>query len=119
MMLWTAFLLGLAGSLHCAGMCGPLAMAVPVLGSSRGAIVTSRIVYNLGRITTYVLIGLLFGIVGQTIALAGFQRWISLFAGGLILLGLFVGGRVPAGRLLTRSVTRLKGALVMQRRCMN
>jgi sulfite exporter TauE/SafE len=43
MMLWTGFMLGLVGSLHCAGMCGPLAMAVPVAGSGRGAVIRSRL----------------------------------------------------------------------------
>lgn len=109
MILWTAFLLGLAGSLHCAGMCGPLAMAVPVLGQSRGAILLSRLTYNLGRVTTYVLLGLVFGLIGQTFALAGLQRWVSLTTGVLILIGLLATTRMPLGLPVTRAVGRVKG----------
>lgn len=118
MMLWTAFLLGLAGSLHCAGMCGPLAMAVPVLGQSRGAIVASRLIYNFGRVVTYVLLGLGFGLLGQTFALAGFQRWVSLVAGALILVGLFATGRFATGLPVTRLVGRLKRpfSILLQKR---
>jgi sulfite exporter TauE/SafE len=108
MILWTAFLLGLVGSLHCAGMCGPMAMAVPVLGQSRGAITASRLIYNFGRIVTYVLLGIVFGLIGQTFALAGFQRWVSLIAGVLILIGLFATGQSASGLPVTRMVGRLK-----------
>jgi sulfite exporter TauE/SafE len=110
MILWSAFLLGLVGSLHCAGMCGPLAMAVPVLGRSRGAIIASRLIYNFGRIVTYALLGVVFGLIGQTFALAGFQRWVSLIAGALILIGLFATGKFATGIPMTRMVGRLKYA---------
>ncbi len=118
MILWTAFLLGLVGSLHCAGMCGPLAMAVPVLGQSRGAIIASRLIYNFGRIITYVLLGIVFGLIGQTFALAGFQRWVSLVAGAIILIGLFATGRFATSLPMTRMVGRLKRAfgLLLQKR---
>ena len=92
-MLWTAFMLGFVGSLHCAGMCGPLAMAVPVVGTGRGGIVFSRLIYNLGRVATYATMGLLIGLLGQAFALAGVQRWISLTAGALILAGVLVSSR--------------------------
>lgn len=90
MFLWTAFILGLVGSLHCAGMCGPLAMAVPVVGRGTAAIAVSRVTYNLGRLLTYAIIGGVFGLAGEALALAGIQRWVSIVAGVLILLGLVV-----------------------------
>ena len=55
--LWTAFLLGLVGSLHCAGMCGPLALALPAAGNTTPAYVLGRVAYNSGRIVTYCLHG--------------------------------------------------------------
>ena len=61
MALWTAFLLGFVGSLHCAGMCGPLALALPVVGKTRATFFLSRLTYNFGRIVTYGLLGVLFG----------------------------------------------------------
>lgn len=77
MELWTAFLLGLVGSAHCAGMCGPLALALPATGNTRGTFLAGRLLYNAGRLVTYAALGAAFGLLGQTFALAGFQRWIS------------------------------------------
>src|SRR5215212_611248 len=92
-LIWTGFLLGLVGSLHCAAMCGPLVVAVSNAGGTRLPFGTSRLVYNSGRIATYAAIGLLFGAVGKTFALAGVQRWLSLGAGAAILLGLLLSTR--------------------------
>ena len=58
---WTAFLLGLVGSLHCAGMCGPLALALPAAGNTPAAYVLGRVAYNAGRIVTYCLLGICLG----------------------------------------------------------
>jgi sulfite exporter TauE/SafE len=90
MELWTAFMLGLAGSAHCAGMCGPLALALPTGGRRGLALVPGRVLYNLGRVTTYCLLGVVFGLIGRSLALAGVQRWVSIGLGVAILLGLCV-----------------------------
>ncbi len=87
-LLWTAFMLGLAGSLHCAGMCGPLALALPHNGRGWGGFLWGRGLYQVGRITTYTALGLVFGVVGRSLAMAGVQRWLSIAAGCLILAGL-------------------------------
>lgn len=118
MFLGTGFLLGLVGSLHCAGMCGPLALAVPVVGEGRGAILLSRLTYNLGRIATYAVLGLAAGMLGQAFALAGLQRWVSLAAGVVILAGLVATARWSAGLPVTRLMGRLKAGfgLLMRRR---
>lgn len=94
MELWTAFMLGLAGSAHCAGMCGPLALALPRgAGAGWGSHVAGRLAYNLGRVTTYGALGLVFGWVGRSLALAGVQRWVSIGLGTALLLGIFLNGR--------------------------
>jgi sulfite exporter TauE/SafE len=108
---WTAFLLGLVGSLHCAGMCGPLALALPVAGNTRGAFLLGRLGYNIGRVITYAGLGVVFGLVGQTAALAGFQRWLSLLAGILILIGLLASVRLGLVAPVTRVVAALKSTL--------
>jgi uncharacterized protein len=118
MELWTAFILGFVGSLHCAGMCGPLALALPVAGNTRSAFVLGRVLYNLGRVLTYCVIGAVFGLVGQSLALAGFQKWVSLIAGAVILIGLAASTRVGLGLPITKSVVWLKssvGRLLHQR----
>jgi hypothetical protein len=78
-----AFLLGLAGSFHCAVMCGPLVLAVQ---TSRGRGRFGNLAYHGGRIATYAVLGAVSGLIGAAIAFAGFQRWISIAAGFLVLL---------------------------------
>lgn len=116
-MLMAAFILGLLGSLHCAGMCGPLALAIPVVSRTRFGFFGGRMLYNLGRILTYVLIGALFGMVGETFSLAGFQRWLSVSAGALLLLGLFFT-RLTFAKPTTHLVMRIKStfATLLQKR---
>ena len=76
----TAYMLGFAGSLHCAGMCGPLVMAMPAIGNTTASQVTGRLAYNLGRIMTYGLLGIVFGLLGQMLSMVGVQRWVSIGA---------------------------------------
>ncbi len=82
----TAFLLGLTGSLHCVGMCGPLALALPYRGASKWVAAGNVLSYNLGRVVTYSLIGLMIGLVGQSLELAGLQVYFSVGIGVLFIL---------------------------------
>lgn len=81
-----AFTMGLVGSLHCLGMCGPLALSLPLQHQTLAGKFAGSLLYNLGRVTTYATAGLLFGAIGQTFSFAGAQRWISLVLGLLILV---------------------------------
>ncbi len=110
-------MLGLVGSLHCVGMCGAIALALPHPGRGWTSFITGRLAYNLGRILTYSLIGAVFGLIGRSLALAGIQRWISIGAGVAILLGLVVSSRHTTPPLV-RAVGWLKnrlGSLLQQR----
>ena len=82
-MIWSGFLIGLMGSLHCVGMCGPLAVAVPTV---KGHPLASAIVYNAGRTLTYGLLGIVVGVLGLGIHLAGFQSYLSILTGVFIIL---------------------------------
>lgn len=93
-MLWSAFLIGLFGSFHCIGMCGPIVLALPVEKGNVGKLVTGRLLYNLGRAMTYGCIGIIFGFVGQGLSLAGFQQSVSILAGVMIILMVFLPARV-------------------------
>ncbi|MEZ4984251.1 MAG: sulfite exporter TauE/SafE family protein [Saprospiraceae bacterium] len=87
-MLYTAFTMGLLGSLHCVGMCGPLMLALP-FGQEQGG-VWRLMLYNVGRITTYSLLGAMMGLLGQGVFLVGMQSWLTLLLGGLLIgMGLF------------------------------
>lgn len=88
-MLWTALILGLAGSFHCIGMCGPIAFVVPVDRSSKTKLFFQTFLYNLGRLISYALIGALFGFVGKGLYLAGFQQRLSILM-GIIMIGLVI-----------------------------
>jgi sulfite exporter TauE/SafE len=120
MQLWPAFLLGLVGSLHCAGMCGPLALALPATGHSRLSFTAGRLAYNAGRITTYCLLGALFGLVGMSFALAGLQRWTSIGAGVAILIGLLASSRHALNTPVSKAVARVRAGLgvLLHRRTM-
>jgi hypothetical protein len=84
-----AFMTGLAGSFHCIGMCGPIALALPVGKLNFLAANISRFLYNLGRILTYSLLGAAFGYFGKTLFVAGFQQQLSICIGFLMLLFIF------------------------------
>ena len=84
-MLWTALVLGLAGSFHCIGMCGPIAFVIPVDRSSKSKLFFQVFLYHFGRILSYSIIGLLFGFIGKGLYLAGFQQRLSILMGGIMI----------------------------------
>jgi len=111
-----ALLLGLLGSLHCAAMCGPLMLALPVAAGGAGRFAAGRIVYHLGRVTTYALLGFIAGLVGKSLLLVGIQRWLSIGLGVLILLGFFLSKKASVSAPVVRFVMWLKSAMSTQLR---
>jgi hypothetical protein len=111
-----AFALGLLGSLHCAAMCGPLMLALPTLPAGAGRFIAGRIIYQLGRIATYCLLGVLAGFIGKSIFLTGMQRWVSIALGMAILAGFLVSKRISVSLPVVRLVARLKSAMSAQLR---
>jgi len=89
MLLYAAFTMGLLGSMHCLGMCGPIAMALPVRTRNKGLKLLKYLLYNAGRIITYTMLGFLVGTIGSFFVLAGFQQVFSITAGVLIILSIF------------------------------
>jgi len=82
----TGFLLGTVSSFHCVGMCGPIALSLPVHYLAPKQKAFGIFLYNTGRITMYALLGLLFGFVGRQVYLGGFQKGFSIVLGSLLLL---------------------------------
>lgn len=87
--------MGLAGSLHCIGMCGPLALALPLNGTKGSNRFFSALAYNTGRIITYFSMGAILGWTGSRLVVVGYQQLFSIAAGTLILLLLFLGKNLP------------------------
>ncbi len=82
----TAFLMGMIGSFHCVGMCGPLALSLPLHGFNSISRFFGLLLYNLGRVVTYSFLGLLIGLFGNSLKMAGLQQWLSILAGLVILI---------------------------------
>ncbi|WP_400191589.1 sulfite exporter TauE/SafE family protein [Hymenobacter sp. B81] len=114
-MLWAGLVFGFLGSFHCVGMCGAIALALPGAGQPRGRYLLGRLLYNLGRVSTYAGLGALAGLLGQSLRLAGWQQGLSIASGLLILLLVAVpgrySGRVAARLGLDRGLARVKQAL--------
>jgi hypothetical protein len=112
-----AIALGLLGSLHCAAMCGPLLLALPLSPGGPGGpgrFIAGRVMYQFGRIATYCLLGMVAGLFGKTILLAGWQRWLSVALGLAILLGFLISKKVAVATPVVRLVARLKTAMSAQ-----
>lgn len=80
------WMLGAVSSFHCIGMCGPLALALPVQHLAPWRQWLAILLYNLGRVLTYAVLGGLLGWAGRQFFVAGIQQWISIAAGSLVLL---------------------------------
>jgi len=80
-----AFFIGLFGSIHCIGMCGPLALAIPA-SENKWLLIFDKILYNSGRVLTYTLLGLLIGFAGRQLWIYGLQQAVTLLSGLLIIL---------------------------------
>lgn len=103
-MLYTAFIFGLISSFHCIGMCGPIAMMLPVDRDNQAKKVTQIITYHLGRLTAYASIGLVFGLLGRGLFLAGMQQKLSLFIGVAMILVILIPERVLARHNFSKPV---------------
>lgn len=113
-MFLSAIIFGLLGSLHCIGMCGPIAFMLPVDRNrpvKRFFQITS---YHLGRLLTYGIIGVLFGFLGKGFYFLGFQQQLSIIVGvTMILVILFPKNshKNIISKKLSRIIIKIKSAL--------
>jgi len=84
--LYTALTIGLIGSFHCIGMCGPIAVALPIGRFGWPGKTIGTLLYNIGRSITYGLLGAIFGLLGRGIEMAGFQQWASIVIGIVMIM---------------------------------
>lgn len=104
--------IGVLGSFHCIGMCGPLALALPVHHLSSWRRTLAIVLYNIGRALSYASMGAVFGIIGQSFSFFKLQQWLSIVAGILILVVLLTNqfGN-PNTNILTRFTRGVKSKL--------
>ena len=86
----TALVLGLMGSFHCIGMCGPIALSLPLRGNNITQKITGGLIYNLGRSSVYGMMGAFFGLIGQSFNMLGFQLWTSVIIGSYMILSVLL-----------------------------
>lgn len=86
----SAFVMGLAGSLHCIGMCGPLALSLPVSHNNGMSRITGGLLYNSGRVLSYAMMGLLLGSLGSLVIATKWQSGLSIALGIIIILYLLI-----------------------------
>jgi uncharacterized protein len=108
----SGFSIGILGSFHCIGMCGPLALALPVDQLNTANKTASILLYNIGRAISYAAMGVLFGIVGQSFELFFLQQWLSVLSGVLILsVLLFTKFGHPQGNIMVKFSQTIKHRL--------
>ena len=106
-MLFSAFFLGLISSLHCVGMCGPIAMMLPVDHNNETKKAAQIITYHLGRLSAYATIGLVFGLLGRGFFLAGMQQNMSIFIGVAMILIVLIPEKVFAKYNFSKPVYKI------------
>ena len=85
-MLVSALILGLMGSLHCVGMCGPIAFMLPVDRTNNYKKFGQIFIYHFGRLLAYGIIGLIFGLLGKGLSIFGIQQKLSIIIGIIMIL---------------------------------
>lgn len=103
-MLITALVIGFLGSLHCAGMCSPLAMAITNLSAPA---FINRFTYNGGRILSYGLQGMIAASVGSIFEFTGLQEVLSIILGTFLIIAGFVGVTKFNIPILTPAIQKL------------
>ncbi|HJY62938.1 MAG TPA: sulfite exporter TauE/SafE family protein [Ignavibacteria bacterium] len=103
MELLTGFLLGFLGSFHCIGMCGPLVLALPYSPN----LIASRLLHNTGRVITYGMFGLVFGLIGSRLYLAGLQQIFSVALGVIIIITIILPHRIKSKFLIVTGLNKL------------
>ena len=106
--------LGLGTSLHCLGMCGPIAFSLGLGAESRLNFTLKNITYQLGRVTTYATLGAILGFIGQGISFAGFQKYLSIIVGLLMIAMVLLPKNLSTGspdKFFGRLLIKLKSSL--------
>ncbi len=109
-LLIAAIILGFTTSFHCIGMCGPIALSLGLSKKQATNYYLQNILYQLGRVFTYTIMGLLLGLLGKSFQLIGFQSYLSIFSGIVLMTMAFFsfGGKDFASKIKPISKILLK-----------
>lgn len=107
MMLYTAFFFGLISSMHCIGMCGPIAMMLPLDRNNSTNKAFQILVYHAGRVTAYASLGLVFGLLGKGLYLAGIQQQMSIVMGVMMITIVIIPEKIFARYNFSKPVFHL------------
>ncbi|WBL26988.1 sulfite exporter TauE/SafE family protein [Zunongwangia sp. HGR-M22] len=114
-MFFSAFLFGLLGSFHCIGMCGPIAFLLPLSRDKKTLMFLQLFLYHFGRLLSYGVIGLLFGLLGKGLNLFAAQQKLSIGIGVLMILTAIISfGKFKFGKIGTpffSIISRLKSKI--------
>lgn len=117
-MLWSAVVLGFFSSFHCVGMCGPIAMMLPVDRNNSVKKFFQIFTYHFGRLMAYASIGLAFGFLGKGLYLAGMQQKLSIIIGILIIIIVLIPERkiqqYNFSKPVFKLISKLKSSLGQQ-----
>ncbi len=106
-MLLSAIIIGALGSLHCVGMCGPIAFMLPVDQSNNLKKISQILLYHAGRLLAYGIIGLLFGLLGKGLYVFGLQQKLSILAGLTMILAVLLPQRFLGRYSLSKPIFKL------------
>ena len=114
-MVLSAFILGLMGSLHCVGMCGPIAFMLPVDRSSNTKKLGQIFIYHFGRLCAYSILGAIFGVLGKGLQLFGIQQKLSILIGVLMIVIVLIPTRTlnnyNLSKLIYKLISKIKSSL--------
>ena len=114
----TTLILGILGSFHCVGMCGPIAFLLPLDRTNSVKKYSQLFLYHFGRLFTYSILGLLFGLLGKGLNLFGFQQKLSIAIGIIMILVIIIPQqhvkRFSISKPIFSAISKVKSALGSQ-----
>ncbi len=103
------------GSLHCIGMCGPIAFMLPVDRTNNTKKFGQIFIYHFGRLLAYGIIGLLFGLLGKGLYVFGIQQNLSIAIGSLMILIVLIPhktfGKYNLSKPIYKIISKVKNRL--------
>ena len=111
---WAALSIVLLGSLHCVGMCGPIALALPLNRTNSATILSGNFFYHLGRLLTYLSLGVIFGFLGLGLIIIGIQQSLSIAVGLIMIISVlkpYVNSKALNFSSYNLWLGRVKGAM--------